>query len=89
MGLIVLALMFSGSVSNEISKGTLVNLVTKGLRRWTVIVGKATSLILQWTVCLLLTFLVTWGYTVYYFPDQKVLIFFKQFFPYGSLEYCY
>ncbi|MGM0166561.1 hypothetical protein IGI39_001521 [Enterococcus sp. AZ135] len=81
MGLIVLALMFSGSVSNEISKGTLVNLVTKGLRRWTVIVGKATSLILQWTVCLLLTFLVTWGYTVYYFPDQKSPYLFQAVFP--------
>ena len=71
IGLIVIALVFSGTVSNEISKGTLINLVTKGLRRWSVIVGKMISLILQWTLCLLLTFLVTWGYTAYYFPDNK------------------
>lgn len=71
MGLIVLALMFSGVVSNEISKGTLINLVTKGLRRWTVIAGKMLSLVLQWTMCLFLTFSVTWVYTVYYFPDHK------------------
>lgn len=71
IGLIVIALIFSGTVSNEISKGTLINLVTKGLRRWSVIVGKMISLILQWTLCLSLTFLVTWGYTAYYFPDNK------------------
>lgn len=81
MGLIVLALMFSGTVSNEINKGTLINLVTKGLRRWVIIVGKIVSLVLQWTICLLLTFLVTWGYTVYYFPDNKSPHLFHAAFP--------
>lgn len=71
IGLIVIALMFSGVVSNEIGRGTLINLVTKGLRRWVIIVGKITSLLLQWTICLVLAFLITWGYTAYYFPDDK------------------
>lgn len=71
IGLIVLALMFSGMVNNEVNKGTLINLVTKGLRRWVIIVGKMISLIIQWTFCFLLNFLITWGYTAYYFPDEK------------------
>lgn len=71
MGLIVIALIFSGTVSHEVSQGTLVNLVTKGLRRSVIIISKLLSLWLQWTVCVLLTFEVTWGYTLYYFPDDK------------------
>lgn len=81
IGMIVLALMFSGTVNNEVNKGTLVNLVTKGLRRWVIIVGKMISLVFQWSICFLLTFLVTWGYTVYYFPDNKSTQLFQAVFP--------
>ena len=81
IGLIVLALMFSGIVSNEVSKGTLINLVTKGLQRWIVIVSKLISLIIQWTLCLLLSFLVTWSYTLYYFPDNDSPYIFQAIFP--------
>lgn len=80
-GLIVLALMFSGIVSNEINKGTLINLITKGLRRWTVIIGKLLSLVIQWTLCLTVTFLVTWFYTQYYFPDNQSPHPFQAVFP--------
>lgn len=70
MGLIIIALMFSGSVSNEVGKGTLVQLVTKGLERSAIILGKLISLVLQWTLCLALCFGVTWGYTLFYFLDK-------------------
>lgn len=39
------------------------------------------SLILQWTLCLSLTFLVTWGYTAYYFPDNKSPYLLQAVFP--------
>lgn len=81
IGLIVLALMFSGIVSNEVSKGTLINLVTKGLQRWIVIVSKLISLIIQWTICFLLSFLVTWFYSLYYFPDNDSPYIFHAVFP--------
>lgn len=81
IGLIVIVLMFSGIVSNEVSKGTLINLVTKGLRRWVIIVGKMISLVFQWSSCLFLSYLVTWGYTVYYFPDHKSPYLFQAVFP--------
>lgn len=71
IGLIVIALMFSGIVNLEITQGTLVNLLTKGLNRSAVILGKFISLVLQWTLVFGITFSVTALYTLYYFPDDK------------------
>ncbi|EOH91899.1 ABC transporter permease [Enterococcus pallens] len=71
MGLIVIVLLASGTISQEVSRGTLVNLVTKGLNRTSVVISKAIALIVQWTFCVSIAFLVTWGYTLYYFPDDK------------------
>ncbi|MGM0173742.1 ABC transporter permease [Enterococcus sp. DIV0800] len=81
IGLVVFALMFSGTVSNEVNQGTLINLVTKGLHRWTVIIGKLISLIFQWSLCLVLSFLITWAYTLYYFPDDKSPYLLQAVFP--------
>lgn len=81
IGLIVFALMFSGIVSNEVSKGTLINLVTKGLQRWVVIVSKWISLLIQWTLCFFLSFLITWLYTWYYFSDNDSPYLFQAIFP--------
>lgn len=71
MGLVVIVLLASGTISQEVSRGTLVNLVTKGLNRTSVVVSKAIALIVQWTLCLSIAFIVTWVYTLYYFPDDK------------------
>lgn len=70
-GIYVFALMLGSCVSQEIQQGTLVNLVTKGLPRWTVIVGKAIVGMLLWIWITNLAFLVTWAYTAYYFPDTR------------------
>lgn len=40
MGLIVLVLLFSGTLTTELSKGTLINVLTKGLTRYAVILAK-------------------------------------------------
>ncbi|GCF92460.1 ABC transporter permease [Enterococcus florum] len=71
IGLVVLVLMSSGTISQEINNGTLVNLITKGLKRQTVVLSKALTIIVQWSICLMLTLLVTWGYTLYYFSDDQ------------------
>ncbi len=69
MGLIVLVVIFSGILSNEISKGTLINVLTKGLHRTTVILAKMTMAVTVWTVSYFLAFLVSYFYTAYFWPD--------------------
>lgn len=72
MGLIVMVIVFSGVLSTEISKGTLINMLTKGLSRKTVILSKYTCMVLIWTASIIISFLVTLGYTVYLFPSDDV-----------------
>lgn len=81
MGLIVIALLFSGTINGEVSKGTLINLVTKGLKRSTIVISKSIHLIFQWTCSMLLAFFVTWGYTLYYFTDDHSPHIFLAVFP--------
>ncbi|WP_310603149.1 ABC transporter permease [Anaerosporobacter sp.] len=71
MGLIVLVIVFSGVLTNEISKGTLINVLTKGLKRSNVILAKMTMVTAVWTMCYILAFVVTYGYTVYFWPEQS------------------
>lgn len=67
MGLLVVLLVFGGMLSNEITKGTLINMVTKGLSRPVVILSKFTVASILWTLTLLASFVTTFGYTVYLF----------------------
>lgn len=71
LGIVVMVIVFSGILGQELAKGTLINLLTKGLSRKTVILAKFTYMALLWTTCLIMSFLVSWGYTVYLFPDGK------------------
>ena len=71
-GLVVLVIVFSGMIASELSKGKLTILLTKGLSRSAVILSKLTSSALIWTGCLVIAFFTSWGYTVYFFPDDKL-----------------
>ncbi|MGX7131311.1 ABC transporter permease [Enterococcus songbeiensis] len=81
MGIYLVAVLFSGSVSREVASGSLVNLVTKGLDRWQIILSKYLVMLVQWIGALLLCFSVTAGYTHYYFPDNQSPHIFAGFFP--------
>ncbi|HEX3022686.1 MAG TPA: ABC transporter permease subunit [Lachnospiraceae bacterium] len=72
MGLIVLVVVFSGSMANELSRGTLINVLTKGLPRRTVILSKYTMMSIIWTLCYFGAFLVSYGYTVYFWNNEGV-----------------
>lgn len=72
MGLIILVIMFSGIISNEIKKGTLINMLTKGLSRKTVVLSKFTSTVLVWTVVYFLAFIVTFLYSMMFWEDTEV-----------------
>ena len=49
LGLVVLVILFSGMMSQEYSKGTLINMLTKGLARRSVILSKLTVALVMWT----------------------------------------
>lgn len=68
MGLIVMTILFSSVLSSELSKGTLIIMLTKGLSRTVVIFSKYTCMVLIWTISIALCFGLTYGYTVYLFP---------------------
>ena len=72
IGVIILVIVFSGMLSSELSKGTLTIILTKGLTRSTVIISKLTSATLIWTGSLLIAFFTSWGYTIYFFPNDKL-----------------
>jgi ABC-2 type transport system permease protein len=69
MGMIVFLLVFGGMLSQEIARGTLINMLTKGLSRSAVILAKFSVSLLLWTVALGLACATTYGYTVWLFKD--------------------
>lgn len=70
MGLLVLLLVFSGSMSQELSKGTLTGVLAKGLPRTSVVLSKYTACLMLWTVSLALSAAVHYGYTLYLFGSH-------------------
>lgn len=70
MGLILTVILFSGMLGTELSRGTLINMLTKGLSRHAVILSKLTAMILLWTISYTTAFAVAWGYTAYLFPND-------------------
>ncbi|EFF64130.1 ABC transporter permease [Turicibacter sanguinis] len=72
MGLIVLVLLFSGTLTTELSKGTLINVLTKGVTRYAVILAKYTVALVLWSFALLMALGVTYGYTAYFFSQDEI-----------------
>ena len=72
MGLVAFILLESGIFTREYSTGTLILSLTKGLRRYRVILSKALVLLSLWTAAYWLSYLVTYGYTAYFF-DMSVV----------------
>ncbi len=73
MGILVIVIIFCGIMSNEFSKGTLVNLLTKGLKRNTVILSKFFVATILWLLAYLLCLSVCFAYTAYFWDlgDMK------------------
>lgn len=71
-GLVAIALIFSGTLANELSKGTLINMLTKGLNRGTVILSKFTAMIIIWTISYVGAFFMALMYTIYLFKNHEV-----------------
>ncbi len=72
MGIVVLLLIFGGTLSNELVKGTLVNILAKGLSRAAVLLSKFTAAVILWSAGFLLSAVTNYGYTVYLFGGIRV-----------------
>jgi ABC-2 type transport system permease protein len=69
MGILAVLLVFGGSLSNELVKGTLINILAKGLPRPIVILSKYFAAVILWTIGFLLAAVTAYGYTMYLFQE--------------------
>ncbi len=76
--LIIFLLLFSGILTTEYQKGTLINMITKGMKRWKIIASKEMVILLCWTAGYWLCYGITYGYTDFFW-DNSVLT--KIWFP--------
>ena len=72
VGFIIILLMLNGNISNEISKGTLINLLSKGLSKNIVIFSKLFISIIIWTLSLLISTITTYIYTLFLFENHSI-----------------
>ena len=80
MMLIVFVVMFSNILVSEYERGTLVILVSKGLKRKNILLSKMSVLVLFWTIGCLLSFLITYIYTDYFWDNALIAqLFFTMF----------
>lgn len=70
--LIVFLVMFSGILTAEYQKGTLINVITKGLKRWKILISKLLMMFMMWTAGYLITFGITYGYNAYFWDNHIV-----------------
>ena len=70
MALIVFLLMFSGILATEYQKGTLVNMITKGLVRWKIVVSKTVVMLLLWSVGYWMCYGITYVYNQYFWDNS-------------------
>jgi ABC-2 type transport system permease protein len=72
MGFVVMLLIFSGILAQDVTRGTLIVLLAKGLSRSAVILSKFMSALILWTVGYALSAVTAYGYTVYLFGGAMV-----------------
>lgn len=72
LAMVVFLLMFSSIFTVEYQRGTLVNMLTKGLDRWKVVLAKTDCMIAFWTVGYWLCYGITYGYTAYFWDNSMV-----------------
>ncbi|MBD5096836.1 MAG: ABC transporter permease subunit [Lachnospiraceae bacterium] len=69
MALIIFLVMFSGTVTAEYQKGTIIPMLTKGISPVTVFLSKYSAVLLTWTAGYALTFCITYFYNEYFWGN--------------------
>ncbi|MBR3832733.1 MAG: ABC transporter permease subunit [Lachnospiraceae bacterium] len=72
MLVIVFVIMYSGSYTTEYQRGTLINIVTKGMSRTKILVSKLLVQLVVWTMAYVVNFATTYVYTEYYWDNSEV-----------------
>ncbi len=72
MGMLVLVIVFCGIMAGEFTRGTLVNLLTKGMKRRTVVLAKFLTASVLWAASYLLCVALCYVYTVYLWPVNEL-----------------
>lgn len=65
----VFVLMFGGILTAEYQKGTLINMLGKGMKRWKILVSKLTFLLICWTFVYWLCYGITYGYNAWFWDN--------------------
>ena len=72
MGMLVVVIVFCGIIATELSRGTLINVLSKGVRRSTVLLAKFTIATGVWAASYLVCLGVCYGYTAYFWPHTPM-----------------
>lgn len=67
IGMFGLAIILSTQMANEFQKGTLINLLSKGLPRYQVVLSKIFYNFILWFLAYFCSFIITYFYTKYFF----------------------
>lgn len=65
-------LMFGGILTGEYRRGTLVNMATKGMKRWKILASKLWVMLLCWTAGFWCCYGITYGYNAYFWDNGVV-----------------
>lgn len=78
IGMFGLAIILSSQMANEFQKGTLINLLSKGLPRYQVVLSKIFYNFILWFLAYFCSFILTYFYTKYFFgisfPIRNILM---------------
>lgn len=66
---VIFVLFFSGILTSEYQKGTLINMLTKGLERWKVLAAKVFVMLTVWTAGYWLCYGITYGYNAFFWDN--------------------
>lgn len=70
LALVIFLLMFSSTLTAEYLKGTLINMITKGLDRWKVIAAKGIMMTVCWTAGYWGSYMITYSYNAYFWDNR-------------------
>lgn len=72
IALIIFIIMFGSILTAEYEKGTLIQVITKGMKRWGILASKFFVLFALWSLGSLICFVITWGYSEYFWDNGIV-----------------